>query len=662
MANDNPDRFHLSRRKTLAALGTIGAASAGAGLGTSAFFSDEESYENNTLTAGSLDLKVDWEEHYYNGTGDAASLVEIADNESEADYLLPAIEPLAEPLDLDLENGEYVNGVVNTIRARDEARPIALNFVEGSDQDEFWNATAIEAFPDPDNNGIQGEQAEGSDFEYEPCTDGADLDEDLDPRRDGPAVRTENDDTLTTVEGEDDVINPLINLSDVKPGDFGELTLSFHLCDNDGYVWLTGELLDNAENGVTEPEAEDPDENDGEGVANERAGDDMSGELADNILTRIWYDDGNNQVDEETGELDIMLAVDTSGSIEGDDQAAIEEGVNQFITELEELQNVQVGTLTFGDNDVNNLNTLDDPANVSVSLAPGDFDGNTPLPAAIDIADQVVRDPGSGARAGAQKTVVVFTDGGPNYENENYSVGGFEAPRGADDPGFSDDDATDSYDSGTSDGSVDADEMGETALVAETVRDGTTQIATIFIGADDETGAMTEGAEGEYGDLPSYLADEIASPASSFTVDFGDLADLAAQLEDAITVGEEVFFLGTLAEAMGSLESGSGIPLDGDLSTAFNELEDPDDDDNRECFEGETTNYIGFEWWLPLNHANQIQTDSVAFDLGFYTEQCRHNDGAGMTPEEMDNGTDTNGTENGTMNGTTNETLDGAAD
>ena len=660
MANDNPDRFHLSRRKTLAALGTIGAASAGAGLGTSAFFSDEETYENNTLTAGSLDLKVDWEEHYYNGTGDAASLVEIADNESEADYLLPAIEPLVEPLDVDLENGEYVNGVVNTIRARDEARPIALNFVEGSDQDEFWNATAIEAFPDPDNNGIQGEQAEGSDFEYEPCTDGADLDEDLDPRREG--LRTENDDTLTTVEGEDDVINPLINLSDVKPGDFGELTLSFHLCDNDGYVWLTGELLDNAENGVTEPEAEDPDENDGAGVADPGAGDDMSGELADNILTRIWYDDGNNQVDEETGELDIMLAVDTSGSIEGDDQAAIEVGVNQFITELEELQNVQVGTLTFGDNDVNNLNTLDDPANVSVSLEPADFNGNTPLPAAIDIADQVVRDPGSGARAGAQKTVVVFTDGGPNYENTNYSVGGFEAPRGADDPGFSDDDATDSYDSGTADGDVDVDEMGETALVAETVRDGTTQIATIFIGADDETGAMTTGAINEYGTLPDYLTAEVASPASSFTVDFGDLADLAAQLEDAITVGEEVFFLGTLAEAMGSLESGSGIPLDGDLSTAFNELEDPDDDDNRECFEGETTNYIGFEWWLPLNHANQIQTDSVAFDLGFYTEQCRHNDGAGMTLEEMDNGTDTNGTENGTMNGTMNETLDGAAD
>ena len=45
-------------------LGAIGVASAGAGLGTTAFFSDSESFENNTLTAGELDLfvHVDYEE------------------------------------------------------------------------------------------------------------------------------------------------------------------------------------------------------------------------------------------------------------------------------------------------------------------------------------------------------------------------------------------------------------------------------------------------------------------------------------------------------------------------------------------------------------------------------------------------------------------------
>ena len=53
------DRYELSRRKTLAGLATIGAAGAGAGLGTSALFSDEESFEDNTITAGTLDMTVE---------------------------------------------------------------------------------------------------------------------------------------------------------------------------------------------------------------------------------------------------------------------------------------------------------------------------------------------------------------------------------------------------------------------------------------------------------------------------------------------------------------------------------------------------------------------------------------------------------------------------
>lgn len=52
------ERFELSRRKTLAGIATIGAAGAGAGLGTSALFSDEESFEDNVITAGTLDMSV----------------------------------------------------------------------------------------------------------------------------------------------------------------------------------------------------------------------------------------------------------------------------------------------------------------------------------------------------------------------------------------------------------------------------------------------------------------------------------------------------------------------------------------------------------------------------------------------------------------------------
>ena len=60
----NDDKIGLSRRKMLVGLGAVGVASAGAGLGTTAYFNDTETFENNTLTAGSLDLFVDYEASY----------------------------------------------------------------------------------------------------------------------------------------------------------------------------------------------------------------------------------------------------------------------------------------------------------------------------------------------------------------------------------------------------------------------------------------------------------------------------------------------------------------------------------------------------------------------------------------------------------------------
>ncbi len=48
----------LSRRRVLGGLGAVGIASAGAGLGTTAYFSDQQTFEGNTLTAGTLALSV----------------------------------------------------------------------------------------------------------------------------------------------------------------------------------------------------------------------------------------------------------------------------------------------------------------------------------------------------------------------------------------------------------------------------------------------------------------------------------------------------------------------------------------------------------------------------------------------------------------------------
>jgi predicted ribosomally synthesized peptide with SipW-like signal peptide len=54
------DTIDLSRRKILGGVGAIGVAGAGAGLGTSALFSDTEEFENNVVQAGELDLVVDF--------------------------------------------------------------------------------------------------------------------------------------------------------------------------------------------------------------------------------------------------------------------------------------------------------------------------------------------------------------------------------------------------------------------------------------------------------------------------------------------------------------------------------------------------------------------------------------------------------------------------
>lgn len=51
--------YDLSRRKVLTGLGTIGVAGAVAGMGTTAYFSDEESFEDNSINAGTFSMDVE---------------------------------------------------------------------------------------------------------------------------------------------------------------------------------------------------------------------------------------------------------------------------------------------------------------------------------------------------------------------------------------------------------------------------------------------------------------------------------------------------------------------------------------------------------------------------------------------------------------------------
>ena len=620
-------KINLTRRKILASMGAVGAAGAGAGLGTSALFSDEEGFENNTITAGSLDLKVDWEEHY--------SFPQIYFG-SEADPTSGIDATMEDP-------GE--DGYRAFPPGINEAEDSPLLWVNEDAVGTYMDNTAIDAFPDPDGDGAQEQTTDDAEGKgpfggddtttYNPCIDGADLDAQLDPS----GLRTNNGDTGTS-----DDPAPLINLTDVKPGDFGEVTLSTHLCDNDGYLWLCGELVEDetGENGVTEPEGESEDEVGGEV------------ELLDEVQTALWYDDnGNNLVDPEADELDLMVAVDTSGSIESDQQDNLIEAGNALANGLAGTPGVdvfgsdadiQVGLLTFGDGTVSIPEPLGpaDPfftsnssgnADLGEYLDPGrssvTYNGNTPMAGALLAADYHVRN-GSNARSGAEKSVILVTDGGPNYDATSYSV----SVDGESDftvswtPSSGEDPAP----NGEGSGEVNEGELRDTATQAGVVRGNMTEIvvAGILTNAEASAGDPESNLVSNpyYSNLNDYLEMEIASSSANyFNTIFDDAADIASLIAAQVATGDEVFFTGTLRDALTALEG--CVPLDGSGDTTeFDEFTDSETATARDPFDASTTYYFGFSWWVPRDVGNQIQSDSVAFDLGFYAQQARNNDGS----------------------------------
>jgi predicted ribosomally synthesized peptide with SipW-like signal peptide len=240
------DQFDISRRKALAALGTIGVASAGAGLGTSAYFSDQETFDNNSLVAGTLDVGVAYSAHYSDWSDDE-------DDDLSGGIRMPEGQVGTAG---DLEQGEV------GLPAND-AWLIAVE--SQTDAEQFLDNTQYDSY---------------------------------------------NDGSLDCVDGEansqaDGIDRPVIDLDDVKPGDFGEVTFDFVLCDNPGFVWLNGVLRSASENGLTEPEADDPDEE--EGVV----------ELLNVVQAAVWVDDGNNYQNGTESPLAVGSIADILGMLNG---------------------------------------------------------------------------------------------------------------------------------------------------------------------------------------------------------------------------------------------------------------------------------------------------------------------------------------------------------
>lgn len=87
-------------------------------------------------------------------------------------------------------------------------------------------------------------------------------------------------------------IEKFFDFSDLKPGDFGEDTISLHVDTNDAFLCANVTLTSNDDNGLNEPEAL-VDETDGAG----------NGELAGEVNFIWWADDGDNVLEDDENVL-----------------------------------------------------------------------------------------------------------------------------------------------------------------------------------------------------------------------------------------------------------------------------------------------------------------------------------------------------------------------
>lgn len=226
-----PKLYDLSRRQVLGGLGAVGLASAGAGLGTSAFFRDDESV-SAALDAGRVDLRLDYRSTYVPWLPiDEVRSRLLGEN-------MGPVAPLAE------EPDRYHIDSVPVPQAPDADNPIAnAGFALNGD----GTAPSAQAW---------GDAVKAID----PCAD-----------------------DLGLVDGDEGVFLELI---DLKPYDAGETTFSLHVCGNPAYLYNYVTDFSNAENDRLEPEAGsgDPSDSPAEGI-------DEFGELADYLYVEVFYDD-----------------------------------------------------------------------------------------------------------------------------------------------------------------------------------------------------------------------------------------------------------------------------------------------------------------------------------------------------------------------------------
>ena len=579
------DRIDVPRRKLLGAIGTISGAAALGGTGTVAFFSDSETFGNNQLTAGDLDLTVGWAEHYSDWSGD-----------------------------------ESIDGV--TMESTSAGFPVS--FADATTQDAFMEATRQERFP---SDRVSRE---------EPCERFADVPGALQGRR------------------------PLVELVDVKPGDFGSVTFDLALCDNPGYLWLTADRVESTERGWTEPESKDPDE---------RSDDNPPASGPESILA-IENDSLTVVVFGGSGTFWTYTFPD--GRI-----------ANALLLEFFTLQDGSASGTPTSSRDVSfagSFPALGVPGTRYAATATFAVDGapvRTTRAVELDPVDPLLYVDYEFEVLGGGPIDLVFTQfvdfdlgqvTGDTATFRRDSVRGFDYVEQVDErpierisappiqdqdlyAGFGTDRLSDAHDVGAaddfdpddgSDSPFDRVERGDVLSGQDVFGPGDPQFALEYSLGTLDTGE-TATLDGAFALALSPQVLKALLVKRRLDLGEGDLADAVQTTlwhdtdgDDVLDPGEPVVFRGSLAQLLALASTGNGLALDGGPETPFESGRDEPTNAARDCFDPvPPVHDLGLLWELPVDHANELQGDSVTFDLGFYTEQCRHNDGRGQGPGDL---------------------------
>ncbi len=513
MTDDKSNTLGLSRRKMLAGLGAIGVASAGAGLGTTAYFSDQQSFEGNTITAGTLGIKVDWQQRYWGAPPDVRPQDYATKTEDDGDGGTMGV-----------PNYPYVN-----------------------------------AFPDDSGDGEQdlggvvyaGENAVFSAADVPACCD------------------CDEGEYYVTYEGQSYCIEPIIGTQTAEEfydDDRDEVSSRFLDIqrDNAAVLFIYRREHDNGELGaprlffVLDK------------FGNEDGGGYASFEI-EGDLTNVDWEDLDWEVEDDPGddsadEYSISSTTATADWIWGDNRT--DGGVLGSLTENFALRinpNLNgAATLAGG------APTFDPDFDVGVtSLVVLDGDADTDLVLESDLGGPMADDDLS--------DIVIHSECGLDMNEASAAYG-----------------------------------PNENGLIElEDVKPGDSGEVTFSLHVCDNPALIWAGAAniGGGGILGDFVQARLRLVPDCMNENDG--------FDDIAGYGGDSFFEGTLNEVLDELDDPAfqGFQLE--------------NEDGEECFYPIVdSSCVAFEWWFPIGQSdvNDAQDETVSFDIGFYAEQCRHND------------------------------------